>query len=119
MVNANKSEKPNIVINSSFWWIVNIILLCAIVFSAFFMVYLKDVYRRDFIDYQRLQNQAAELQIQYNQLLLEESTWASESRIQRQATKKLNMMLPKDTEMIVTSSSNINPSDLINELANG
>jgi cell division protein FtsL len=96
--------------NDGFWWLLNLIFLFMIIFSAFFMVYLKDEYRRDFISYQTMMADAASMQSQYNSLLLEESTWASDSRIQGQATAKLNMLVPQTTEMIVNQKDIITPN---------
>lgn len=73
---------------------INVILAVCIVASAFALVYLKDVYRRDFISYQRLLKQTEQLHVDYGKLLLEESTWASAARVQHLAQKKLNMYTP-------------------------
>ena len=72
-----------------------------IVASAYFLVYLKDVYRRDFIAYQRMVRHAERLHVDYGKLLLEESTWASASRIQRLAQKKLKIYIPGADELKV------------------
>jgi cell division protein FtsL len=109
---VNKQEKNNFIEdNDGFWWLLNLIFLFMIVFSAFFMVYLKDEYRRSFISYQTMLSDAASMQLQYNNLLLEESTWASDSRIQSQATDKLNMLVPQTTEMIVNQKDIITPNN--------
>lgn len=100
MMHASK-KAASLNVGEHFWGIMNAILLLVIVVSAFMLVYLKDVYRRDFIDYQSRLNQAMHLQVEHNRLLLEESTWASDARIQEQANKILNMVVADTSEMIV------------------
>ena len=96
--------------NDGFWWLLILILIFMIVFSAFFMVYLKDEYRRDFINYENLLTKAADLQLQHNKLLLEQSTWSSDARVQKQATQQLSMLVPQTTEMVVTNGDVVKPN---------
>lgn len=76
-------------------------VLVAVIVSAFFVVYIKDVNRRLFIDYQEQQQLAQKLRVEYNQLLLEQSTWSTQDRIQKLAGERLQMQIPSSNEIVV------------------
>lgn len=44
---------------------------------------------------------AAELHVQWSQYLLEQSAWAALGRIEKEATEKLRMKLPRDEHLVV------------------
>ena len=81
-----------------------ITLLC----SAFTVVYVKDLNRRLFIQYQILQREKAEELIQWGKLLLEQSTWSTQSRIQQIAQRKLKMKIPTAKEVILINGYDTN-----------
>lgn len=62
--------------------------------SAFGVVYVRDLNRRLFIDWQTAQKSADTMQVEWGQLLLEQSTWAAPARIQDLAQEKLAMEVP-------------------------
>lgn len=71
------------------------IILSAILFaSAFSVVYVKDLHRRLFIQQQNLQAHLDTAKIQWSRLLLEQSTWSTQARVQQIATQQLKMGLP-------------------------
>ena len=76
------------------WLRLVVILTLAIIGSAFLTVYIKDVYRRDLIVYQKCLQKTRHLDTEYGRLLLEESAWARSERIQSLASTSLNMQLP-------------------------
>ena len=79
-----------------------IFLLLILVFvTAFAVVYVKDLYRRMFIDYQNLQDQQNQLYVDWGKLLLEQSTWSTQARVQKIATERLNMEAPQDKQVVV------------------
>ncbi|MBR9909082.1 MAG: cell division protein FtsL [Gammaproteobacteria bacterium] len=47
--------------------------------------------------------EAAALHVQWGQYLLEQSAWASLGRIEKEATEKLNMVLPQGEQLIVVT----------------
>ena len=49
-----------------------VMLVCAVLLSAFAVVYIKDLYRRLFIDYQRLQDAQTQIYTDWGKLLLEQ-----------------------------------------------
>ncbi len=69
--------------------------------SAFAIIYIKDVNRRLFINYQNSQYDSNVLKINHEKLLLENSAWNREARIQRLAEQDLNMKIPSTANVIV------------------
>lgn len=80
-----------------------ILLLClllAILFSAFGVIYLKDVNRCLTGDLEMLLANKTQLQNQWRQLTLEEAAWSSQSYIEAIAQKKLGMELPSSQTLV-------------------
>ncbi|MFW0088943.1 MAG: cell division protein FtsL [Coxiella endosymbiont of Haemaphysalis qinghaiensis] len=77
--------------------------LIALLYSAFSIVYVKDLNRRLFIQYQVLQREKAEEVIQWGKLLLEQSTWSAQFRIQQVAQRRLEMQIPTAKEVILVN----------------
>jgi len=71
-----------------------LMLLGVLVFSALSLVYVKDLHRRLFIQYQELQTIKQTTLTQQGKLLLEKSAWSVETRIQHIAQRKLAMRVP-------------------------
>lgn len=84
-------------------WI-NLILLLAVLFSAFAVIYVKDLNRRFFIDYQTLQTTHDKLYEEWGKLMLEQSTWSTQARVQKIAEGRLSMDIPSPKEVIVLKS---------------
>ncbi|PMB54344.1 cell division protein FtsL [Coxiella endosymbiont of Rhipicephalus microplus] len=83
-------------------------LVIALLSSAFGIVYVKDLNRRLFIQYQILQREKAEELIQWGKFLLEQSTWSTQSRIQQVAQKQLGMQIPTVKEVVLINGYNTN-----------
>ncbi|MFV9988700.1 MAG: cell division protein FtsL [Coxiella endosymbiont of Dermacentor nuttalli] len=81
-----------------------IVLLC----SAFGVIYIKDLNRRLFIQYQILQSQKFEKLIQYGKLLLEQNTWSTQSRVQRIAQQQLGMQIPTGKKVVLVNEYDTN-----------
>jgi len=69
-------------------------LIVLLIFSAFSVVYLKDLSRRLFIQYQQLQQVQQQGEIETSKLLLEKGAWSTQSRIQAIASSQLGMETP-------------------------
>lgn len=82
--------------------LIAIALSVAVLISAVAVVYAKNYERSLFSHLQNLKYGEQQSQIQYNRLLLEESTLSNLGRVQRIARDKLNMVIPtsRDVEMI-------------------
>jgi len=79
-----------------------LVLLFLVLLTAVTLIYLKDLNRRLFIDYQSKSLQTELLQTDNNRLLLEQSAWANQARVQLIAEQRLGMQIPatKDVVMI-------------------
>jgi cell division protein FtsL len=84
-----------------------ILLVVFNLISAFALVYAKDLSRRAFIQYQGLVQTHSTQNNTWSKLLLEQSTWAAQSRIQHIATTRLGMVSPmaKNTVIVDEDSS--------------
>ncbi len=85
--------------------IVMLVLVFAVLISAFSLVYVKDMNRRLLSNVQTFQNTQADLHTQWSKLLLEESALSSNARIERIATQQLGMVLPKAQSIVVVNNT--------------
>lgn len=76
-----------------------LVLLVAI--SAFSVVYVKHNSRKLFAELQGLQKVRDDMNIKWDQLQLEQATYATHSRIEQKARKQLGMTLPTPEQLIV------------------
>lgn len=79
-----------------------IILLLA---SAFSVIYLKDLSRRLFINYQHLQHVQQRDEVEWSKLLLEEGAWSTQARIQNIANTQLNMVVPAAKQIVMIQAA--------------
>ncbi|MDF1795155.1 MAG: cell division protein FtsL [Coxiellaceae bacterium] len=78
-----------------------IFLVLSIVISAFTLIYVKDLNRRLFIESQSLQAQHQKQTNQWGKLLLEQSTWSAQSRVQSIAQQNLQMVMPSAKSIVL------------------
>lgn len=78
-----------------------IALLAANVASALLVVNVRHENRRHFVQLQDLQSQRDELQVQWGQLQLEQSAWATHGRIERVAREQLDMVIVDNRDVVV------------------
>jgi len=71
------------------------------VVSAMALVYTKHESRKLFIELEQLTADRDELNIEWGQLQIEQSTWATHARIERVATEDLALARPLATEIFV------------------
>ena len=71
------------------------------VLSALALVYTKHESRTLFIDLQALTQERDELNIEYGQLQIEQSTWATHSRIEQVASDDLSLIRPDTDDIYV------------------
>ena len=74
-------------------------LVC--VLSAIALVYTKHESRKLFVELEGLTQQRDELNIEWGQLQIEQSTWAQHARIEQVATDDLSLVRPDATEIFV------------------
>jgi cell division protein FtsL len=71
------------------------------VVSAMALVYTRHESRKLFIELEQLTANRDELNIEWGQLQIEQSTWATHARIERVATEDLALTRPAATEIFV------------------
>lgn len=71
------------------------------VISAMALVYTKHEARKLFVELETLTHERDELNIEWGQLQIEQSTWATHGRIEQVALDKLSLVRPKSTEIFV------------------
>lgn len=78
-------------------------LAVAVLLSAVAVVVVKQESRTRFVKLQALERARDALDVEWGQLQLEQSTWATHGRIERVARKRLGMELPApETIVLVT-----------------
>lgn len=82
------------------FWIVSVLLM-AIVISALSVVYVQAQNRILFSQLSSLQNIRNASHVEWGQLLLEESTWSTQARIQQIAEQQLGMVAPKQKNIVI------------------
>ena len=85
------------------WRIAVAALWVAVLGSSLAVVYGKHQARTRFIDLQRLTVERDELDIEWGQLQLEQSTWATHQRVEAVAAKNLGMRLPDASSTVVVT----------------
>ncbi|HVY05149.1 MAG TPA: cell division protein FtsL [Burkholderiales bacterium] len=73
---------------------VNAILAAILVVCALVLVTSQHKARKLFVELQKQQDQARQLEVEYGQLQLEQSTWAMHSRVEKIAANSLQMRVP-------------------------
>jgi len=76
-------------------------LLFAVLVSSLAVVYTTNLQRLTLSQLEASEQQSHQLQLQWGQLLLEQASLATPSRVEQLATEKLNMILPADKKMMV------------------
>ncbi len=74
-------------------------LVC--VLSSIAMVYTKHESRKLFVELEALTHERDELNIEWGQLQIEQSTWATHARIEKVATDTLSLARPESSEIYV------------------
>lgn len=69
--------------------------------SALALVYTKHESRKLFVELEALTHERDELNIEWGQLQIEQSTWATHARIEQVATDDLSLVRPAATEIYV------------------
>ena len=73
----------------------NLLLLLAVVLCALSVVTSQHKARKLFVELQKEKNQAQQMDVEWGQLQLEQSTWAMPARIEQIASRQLHMQMPK------------------------
>lgn len=71
------------------------------VLSAMALVFTKHESRKLFVELESLTHLRDELNIEWGQLQIEQSTWATHARIERVATDELSLVRPEASEIYI------------------
>ena len=71
------------------------------VLSAIAVIFTKHESRKLFVELEALTQQRDELNIEWGQLQIEQSTWATHARIEQVATDELSLLRPTSAEIFV------------------
>jgi cell division protein FtsL len=71
------------------------------VVSAIALIYTKHEARKLFVELEELTDQRDALNIEWGQLQIEQSTWATHARIEKVAVDELQLTRPRATEIFV------------------
>ena len=76
-------------------------LLVLVTVSAILVVYVRHQHRLSYVALQQAQKSRDDLNIEWGQLLLEQSTWAIHNRVETEANRKLGMAAPEPDRIVV------------------
>ena len=82
-------------------FLLTIIVAVVCVMSAIALIYAKHESRKLFVELEALTTERDELNIEWGQLQIEQSTWATHALIERIATEELSLVRPKPTKIYV------------------
>lgn len=83
----------------------NLLLLLAAVACALAVVSANHRARKLFVELEREQNRMRELEVEWGQLQLEQSTWAAHARIEKIARERLGMRVPPPAQVLSLEAS--------------
>ena len=72
-----------------------------VLLSALGAVYARHEARKLFVELEGLTHERDELNIEWGQLQIEQSTWAQHARIEKVASEDLSLVRPKTTDIFV------------------
>lgn len=86
---------------------INLLLLTLLTVCALGLVTSQDKTRKLFAELEREQELAQQLDVEWGQLQLEQSTWAMHARIEKIARERLHMSVPdaKRIQMVVPAAA--------------
>tara|TARA_R110001592_G_scaffold363352_2_gene684898 strand:+ start:169194 stop:169433 length:240 start_codon:yes stop_codon:yes gene_type:complete len=73
----------------------------AVICSALSVIYVSHLCRQLYSDLSKLEQESNTLQVEWGRYLLEQSSWASLSRIEQLAKDQLEMRVPGPEEIVV------------------
>jgi cell division protein FtsL len=82
-------------------WLLVIALALAVLISAVAVVEAKHESRKRFVALQALEQERDRMNVEWGQLQLEQGTWATHSRIEGIAYKRLHMVIPEMESIVI------------------
>ena len=81
--------------------LLTLVFAAVCVISALALVYTRHESRKLFVELEQLTAERDELNIEWGQLQIEQSTWATHARIEQFALEELSLSRPKTTDVYV------------------
>lgn len=81
-----------------------LLLLCALLASALLVIFNSHNSRRLFHELQTLQQEAVQKEVEWSQLLLEESAFSTHTLVERKARKELKMLAPDSKHIVAVKN---------------
>ena len=78
-----------------------LVLLAALIACALGLVTSQHQARKLYVELQKEQERAKQIEIEWDQLQLEQSTWATPARVEKLATQALGMRVPPSSRIQV------------------
>jgi len=78
-----------------------LVLLAALIACALALVTSQHQARKLYVELQKEQERAKQIEIEWDQLQLEQSTWATPARVEKLATQALGMRVPSSSRIQV------------------
>lgn len=85
-------------------YLLHIVLGISVLVTAIGVVYSKHETRRLFVTLQNLEAERDAMNIDWGRLQLEQSTWATHSRVATTAEKKLDMVVPDMNDITIVTT---------------
>jgi cell division protein FtsL len=85
----------------------NLLLLCLLITCALALVTAQHQARKLYVELQKEQELAKHFEIEWGQLQLEQSTWATHARIEKIAARELGMRVPPPSRVQVVAPTPI------------
>lgn len=76
-------------------------LALAVFASALLQVWVVHENRKSFVELERLHAQRDELNIEWSRLQIEQAAWATHSRIEQEASNRLDMVMPGPEQVVI------------------
>jgi cell division protein FtsL len=77
------------------------VFMVLVMLSAFSVIYAKHQTRKLFVELQALHKARDDMDIEWGQLQLEQSTLATHSRVEKTASAKLGMVIPEAKQVVI------------------
>jgi cell division protein FtsL len=78
-----------------------VVMILAVLASAVAVIEVKHESRKRFVELRALEKARDAMNVEWGQLQLEQGTWATHSRVERLARKKLHMVMPKMQSVVI------------------
>jgi cell division protein FtsL len=87
-------------------WLLPLLWL-GVILSALSVVYVSHLCRQLYNELAKLEQQANALQVEWGRYLLEQSSWASLSRVEQLAKSQLQMRVPEPSEIVIVRAQGV------------